>query len=89
MNKYYEEWNGKMFPVREIQLPEELGGFETKVADIELWFAIEYACDHESHVRHSEAVDLDREIYFYCDYGFIASDPTDKKIVDYLIKNGC
>lgn len=89
MEKYFEEWNRRKFPVRVIQLPKELGGFETKIADVELWLAIEYACDHESHVRHSEAVDLDREIYYYCDSRFIASDPTDKEIFEYLIKHGC
>ena len=90
MEKYYEEWDGKKFPVRTIVFPIQ-EGFDTpiNVADVDLWDAIEYACDHENHIRHSEAVDLDREIYYYCDYGFIASDPTDKEIVDYLIKNGC
>ena len=89
MEKYYEEWDGKKFPVREIMLPEELGGYNANVADVDLWNAIEYACDHENHILHSEAVDLDREIYYYCDYGFIASDPTDEEIVEYLIKSGC
>lgn len=89
MEKYYEEWDGDKFPVRVIQLPEELGGFDTKVADIELWLAIAYACDHENHIRHSEAVNLDKEIYYYFDSCFIASDPTDKEIIEYLIKNGC
>ena len=90
MEKYFEEWDGKKFPVREVMF-NVCDDMETivKVADIELWNAIEYACDHENHIRHSEAVDLDREIYYYCDYGFIASDPTDKEIVDYLIKHGC
>lgn len=90
MNKYYEEWGGKKFPVREVMF-EVCDGMETivKVADIELWNAIEYACDHEDAENHSEAVDLDRGIYYYCDSCFIASDPTDEEIIDYLIKNGC
>ena len=90
MNKYFEEWGGKKFPVREVMF-EVCEGMKTmvKVADVELWDAIEYACDHENHIRHSEAVDLDNEIYYYCDYGFIASDPTDEEIVEYLIKHGC
>ena len=90
MEKYYEEWDGKKFPVVEVMF-EVCDGMETmvKVAGIELWDAIEDACDHENHIQHSEAVDLDREIYYYCDYGFIESDPTDEEIVEYLIKNGC
>ena len=62
MEKYYEEWDGKKFPVRTIVFPIQ-EGFDTpiNVADVDLWDAIEYACDHENHIRHSEAVDLDRE----------------------------
>lgn len=90
MEKYFEEWDGKKFPVRTIVFPIQ-EGFDTpiNVADVDLWDAIEYACDHEDNILHSEAVDLDREIYHYCDYGFIESDPTDEEIVEYLIKNGC
>lgn len=36
MEKYYEEWDGKKFPVRTVRLPEELGGFEANVSDIDL-----------------------------------------------------
>ena len=89
MEKYYEEWDGKKFPVREIQLPEELGGYNANVADIDLWDAIENAYNIMFHPDHNEAAGIDNDIYFYCDYGFIASDPTGKEIVDYLIKHGC
>ena len=90
MNKYYEEWDGKKFPVREVMF-EVCEGMETmvKVADISLWDAIENAYDVEYHPNHKEAVGIDDDIYFYCDYGFIASNPTDEEIVEYLIKNGC
>lgn len=85
MEKYFEEWNGKKFPVREVELPEELGGYNANVADVDLWDAIE----EDYNNGNSEAHALDNDIYFYCDYGFIASDPTDEEIVDYLIKHGC
>ena len=85
MEKYFEEWNGKKFPVREIQLPEELGGYNANVADVDLWDAIE----EDYNNGNSDAHALDNDIYFYCDYGFIENDPTDKEIVDYLIKNVC
>ena len=90
MNKYYEEWDGKKFPVREVMF-EVCDGMETivKVADVDLLDAIEYAYVSKEHPLHAEAVDLGNVIYFYCDYGFIASDPTDEEIVDYLIYNGC
>ena len=86
MNKYYEEWNGKKFPVREVMF-NVCDDMKTivKVADIDLWDAIDE--DHDN--GNPEAHALDNDIYFYCEYGFIESDPTDEEIVDYLIKNGC
>lgn len=85
MEKYFEEWNGKKFPVREVMLPEELGGYKANVADVDLWDAIE----DDYNNGNSEANALDNDIYFYCDYGFIESNPTDEEIIDYLIKHGC
>jgi len=82
MEKYFEEWNGKKFPVRVIQLPEELGGFVANVADFDLWDAIRY---HVEQLRDLEASRIDNDIYYYCDSGFIASDPTDEDIVEYLL----
>lgn len=85
INKYFEEWNGKKFPVRDVMLSEELGGFVASVATVELWDAIEYAY----YAGNKTANNIDDSIYFYCEYGFIENDPTDKEIVDYLIKHGC
>lgn len=85
MNKYFEEWDGKKFPVREVELPEELGGFITNVATSELWDAIEDAYN----TGDKTANNIDNSIYFYCEYGFIESDPTDKEIVEYLLKYVC
>jgi hypothetical protein len=85
MNKYFEEWDGKKFSVREVMLPEELGGFAVKVTDVELYH--EYESEYER--GDSKAVELDNSIYYFCDSGFIASDPTDKEIIEYLIKHEC
>lgn len=85
MEKYYEEWDGKKFPVREVELPEELGGFVTSVATIELWNAIKDAYNDYNKTANN----IDDCIYFYCDYGFIESDPTDEEIIEYLIQHGC
>ena len=85
MEKYYEEWDGKKFPVREVELPEELGGFVANVATGELWDAIEDAYDADDKTANN----IDDSIYFYCEHGFIESDPTDEEIVEYLIKNVC
>lgn len=85
MNKYFEEWDGKKFPVREIKLPEELGGFTTNVTTIELWDSIEEAYEKGDSKAHR----IDNDIYYYFDSGFIASDPTDEEIIEYLIKHKC
>lgn len=84
MEKYFEEWDGKKFPVREVELPEELGGFVANVAGYELWRSIE-----AYYLLDDDARSIDNSIYYYCDSGFIESDPTDEEIVDYLIKHGC
>lgn len=87
--KYFEEWYGKKYPVRVVPVDETVVGFSPiKVADHELWAAIEYAYDHEDCDLHEEAVALDNEIYYYCKSGFIASDPSDEKIIEYLTNDG-
>lgn len=87
MNKYFEKWNGKKFPVRVVSVDAEYFGYSPiKVADYELWSAIQY---HVEQLRDLEAGRIDNDIYFYCKSRFIESDPTDEEIVDYLIKNGC
>lgn len=85
MEKYFEKWNGKKFPVRKVELPEELGGFVANVATIELWDAIEAVYNVGGQTAHN----IDDSIYFYCERGFIESDPTDGEIVEYLTKNVC
>lgn len=85
MDKYFEEWDGKKFPVRVVVLPEELGGFAANVADYELWAAIKDDYDADN----AFAVSIDNGVYYYCDSGFIEGDPTDEEIIDYLIKNVC
>lgn len=80
MKKDFIEWKGEKFPVRTITLPEKSGGYETTVADIELWAAIEDAYNRNDAVAN----EIDNEIYYYCDSGFIASDPTDEEILEAL-----
>ena len=81
MEKYYEEWNGKKYPVRVVSVEKML---RIKVADYELWAAIDYAYDHDHAKNHKRAVEIDYEIFYYCNSGFIDSDPTDEKIIEYL-----
>lgn len=83
MEKYYEEWNGKKFAVRRIMLPEELGGYEANITDVDLYH--EYEIEYEHGDRRAN--EIDDSIYFFCDSGFIESDPTDAEIREYLLKH--
>ena len=90
MEKYFEEWDGKQFPVREVMFNvcDDMNTM-VKVAGEELWDEISYAYENLNGRTHNAAVELDNEIFFYCEYGFIESDPTDEEIVEYLTKHGC
>ena len=50
------------------------------LADIELWFALEE--DYEN--ADSMAVDIDNSIFYYCDNGFVASEPTKEEVIKYF-----
>ena len=50
------------------------------LADIELWFALEE--DYEN--ADSMAVDIDNSIFYYCDSGFVASEPTEEEVIKYF-----
>lgn len=80
MKKDFIEWNGKNYPVRFVMLPENEGGYEVMVADYELWAAIE----SEYEKGNPAAKGIDNDIFFYCNSGFIASDPTDAEIIALL-----
>lgn len=86
MDKHFVEYKGEKFPVRTVFLSEETGlvgcDITVDVCDYDLYAA--YKEDYENGVK--EIVDLDCSIFFFCDSGFIESDPTDEEIVEYLIK---
>lgn len=85
MTKNYVEYNGKKFPVRTVNLSSVSSYYtDVDVADYELFAVIE--SDYDEGKR--EAVEIDNSIFFYCDSGFIESDPTDEEIIDYLVKCG-
>ena len=50
------------------------------IADYELWAAIED--DYEDGDK--EALWIDNNVYFYCDSGFIASNPTESEVIEYM-----
>ena len=86
MTKYYEEWEDRKFPVRTVTLPDdffEMAGEKVNVADVELYHA--YEVEYEK--GDEKAASIDDSIYYFCDSGFIASDPSDEEIIRYLRQN--
>ena len=85
MERSFIEYNGVKYPIIEISL-SKVSDIESDeiviIADYELWAAIED--DYEDSDK--EAVWLDDKIYFYCDSGFIASNPTESEVIEYMNK---
>lgn len=50
------------------------------IADNELWSAIEK--DYEDN--NSMAIEIDNLIFYYCDNGFVASEPTEEEVIKYF-----
>lgn len=50
------------------------------ICDFELWVALEE--DYMDGVK--EAIDIDNQIYFYCDSGFCACSPTEEEVIAYF-----
>ena len=79
--------NGVEYPVIEIarnlidsEWKDANSSFTYILADIELWFALEE--DYEN--ADSMAVDIDNSIFYYCDNGFVASEPTEEEVIKYF-----
>lgn len=85
MKKSFIEYKGEKFPVRTVDLSSVSNDYkDVDVADFDLFHAIEEEYDKGV----CEIVEIDNSIFFYCDSGFIASDPTDEEIINYLVKCG-
>ena len=76
-------YKGIDYPTIEIAL-SKVSNIESNelvtIADYELWVAIED--DYEDGDK--EAVWIDNNVYFYCDSGFIASNPTESEVIEYM-----
>ena len=76
-------YKGIDYPTIEIAL-SKVSNIESNelvtIADYELWAAIED--DYEDGVK--EALWIDNDVYFYCDSGFIASNPTESEVIEYM-----
>ena len=77
------KYKGIDYPTIEIAL-SKVSNIESNelvtIADYELWAAIED--DYEDGDK--EAVWIDNNVYFYCDSGFIASNPTESEVIEYM-----
>lgn len=56
---------------------------DMQVADSELWFAISDGYEKGGALEN----EIDNDIFFYCDCGFLASKPKDEDIIEYLERN--
>ena len=76
-------YKGIDYPTIEIAL-SKVSNIESNelvtIADYELWAAIED--DYEDGDK--EAVWIANNVYFYCDSGFIASNPTESEVIEYM-----
>ena len=76
-------YKGIDYPTIEIAL-SKVSNIESNelvtIADYELWAAIED--DYED--GDTEALWIDNNVYFYCDSGFIASNPTESEVIEYM-----
>ncbi len=83
MERSFIEYNGVKYPTIEIAL-SKVSDIESDeivtIADYELWAAIED--DYEDGDK--DAVWLDDNVYFYCDSGFVASNPTESEVIEYM-----
>ena len=88
MERSYIEYKDKRYPVVRISANAIAPGhfenapddYEVTIADWDLWNAIQE--DYEKGVR--EAIDIDNDIFYYCDSGFIATGPTEGEVVHYF-----
>lgn len=90
MEKRNITYKGTEFPI--IELPINLIETEARecgvnypviIADVELYYAIEDGLSN----NEVEESNIDSLIYYYCDSGFVASNPTIDEIVEYFIDN--
>lgn len=86
MERSFIEYDGVKYPTIKIPLSKvsDIDSDEiVTIADYELWAAIEG--DYVDGDKY--AVWIDDSVYFYCDSGFIASNPTESEVIEYMNKN--
>jgi hypothetical protein len=80
MEKGFIIYNGVEYPTISIELnkiSECMGTYLVTIADVELWNDIKDGCENDGDIE----VSIDNSIYYYCDSGFIASNPSEEEII--------
>lgn len=86
MEKSKIVYKGKSYPIVFIELNKisnEENRSRVAISDIELWYAIEKGYDKGD----KECINIDNSIYYYCDSGFIASNPSEEEIINEFKEN--
>ena len=86
MEKYFETYNGKEYPIREVDLSPILDGYGVeRIADSNLSKVLAESTEDYS-IEDADATALDNSIYCYLDSGMIECDPTDAEILLAIIR---
>ena len=90
MEKRYINFLNKSYPAYEINLvdvyDDQKEDCVTLVAQESLWELLDtliFFCTGLDDAAES----IDNQIFFYCEEGFIESDPTDRELLKYLEEN--
>ena len=77
-------FNGKDYPTISIEGSKIDPECETDamytICDIDLWDALRPLVDD----GNDKAYHIDEQVFFYCDNGFVASEPTEQEVIDYF-----
>lgn len=81
-------YNGVEYPMMEVSsqiiAPDEFDGAENlmlTLVDYELWLAMS---NEDDEPKGEVETDIDNTIYYYCDSGFIASNPSIEELKEYF-----
>jgi len=89
MEKFEVNIHGISFPIREIEIGDFFGDGSdygvVRVADEQMWDEYEEEYDNGD----SEICALDDSIFFFCESGYLSTDPTDEELLAYLKKHVC
>jgi hypothetical protein len=84
MERDWIEFDGYEYPV--IRIEGKKIDFECEtdemytICDIDLWDILERPCMSGDE----EANYVDSQIFYYCESGFVANEPTEQEVIDYF-----